>query len=97
MSGGAKFAALLAIVGMACISLCTTAILAWSCCSKNCEQCPVSLYKDSNADLAKKIVSPDTAGSVVDVSILLAVRTLAPVAGRILDTPRSGFVRPMRN
>jgi hypothetical protein len=97
MIRGAKIAALLAILGMGCVSLCTTAILAWSCCSNDCEGCPVSLYKDSNADLAKKIVAPEVAVSGFAVTPGLSFREFVPPADRILETSRSGFVRPMRN
>ena len=97
MNRGAKIAALLAILGMGCVSLCSTAILAWSCCSTDCEGCPVSLYKDSSADLAKKVVSPEIAVSGFAVVLNLSVRDFASPAEWILEPPRSGFVRPMRN
>jgi hypothetical protein len=97
MSRGAKIAALLAILGMACVSLCSTVLLAWPCCSTDCEKCPVSLYKDSSVDLAKKIVSPEIAISSVTPAVHLTVLELAPVTDRIFESPRSGFVRPMRN
>jgi len=97
MSRGAKTAALLAILGMAGISLCTSVILAWSCCSADCERCPVSLYKDSSADLAKSIVSADVASSGLPVAMSFIVPELAPLSGCVLEAARSGFVRPMRN
>jgi hypothetical protein len=97
MSRGARIVALLAILGMGSVSLCTTAILAWSCCSTDCEGCPVSLYKDSGADLSKKVVSPRIAVSGFAVALSLSVRDFAlPVVG-IVEVPRSGFLRPMRN
>ena len=97
MSRGAKIAALLAILGMACVSLCSTVLLAWPCCSTDCEKCPVSLYKDSSIDLAKKIVSPEAATFEPAVPMRDLARELLPLVNRILDGPRSGFVRPMRN
>lgn len=97
MSHGARIAALLAILGMAGISLGTAVVLSRSCCSADCEKCPVSFCKDSSADLAKKIVSPAITGSGVAVAIRFSFRSLAPALDRMLEAPRSGFVRPMRS
>jgi len=97
MSGFAKFAALLAIVGMGCVVLGTAIVLSRSCCSADCEKCPVSFCKDANANLAKKIVSPGIAPSGVAVVALLSIGIVVPIANRILEAPRLGFVRPMRN
>ena len=97
MSRGAKIAALLAILGMAGISVGTSIVLAQACCTADCEKCPVSFCKDSSADLAKKVVSPEMSVSGVVVAVSLSARELPPLAYRIFEVPRSGFVRPMRN
>ena len=97
MRRGAGLAALLAILGMAGISLGAAVVLSRACCSADCEKCPLSFCKDSNADLALKIVVPEIATADIPFAMAFETRILAPVGHRTLEAPRSGFVRPMRN
>jgi hypothetical protein len=97
MNRGVKIAALLAVLGMAAMSLGAAVVLSRSCCSADCEKCPMSFCKDSNADLAKKIVTPVIAGTPVTAAIRFSFRSLELAADRIFEAPCSGFVRPMRN
>jgi hypothetical protein len=97
MSRGTRIAAFLAIVGMADISLGASIVLSRACCSADCEKCPVSFCKDSSADLAKKIVTPEVVISGIAAAVAFTVRDVASPWDRIFEAPRSGFVRPKRN
>ncbi len=47
MKRGVKIGALLAILGIAATSLGTEDVVSRSCCSADCEKCPMSFCKDS--------------------------------------------------